>query len=575
MIRPDEIAQSVLAILSLQSIYALLLFPLVWGMVKCCRGRYPRWQHCLWFLILMRLVLPPDMAMPWSASHLIRSLTPETVNRNFLSIPYESLTFQDSNKPLAPSLFNELTIDGHNPSESDPTIGTKHAVFPLPTPMKRPYLILCGAYLTVVILLLVLFLRTRRRFWKIARQGKTVRDPAVLYIIRTWRRRLHISREIEVKAIVSDVPTYTMGLFRPVVILPEHLIYSAESAALESVLAHELMHVKRWDDLAICLQELVRIVYFFHPLVWFVIPRLTWTREAVCDVTVLSHGTLSPRAYGRQVLAFDRGQTFPKEPPKGLAKFTSAAKGMAFRLNHIQKEDNMGSHPLLIYITVLILGLFLLPMAPVASSGQGKTAESVSVLVSQLRDQSHRQFADNTLIQYIVQRVPCQNPEEITRIIWGDRIKEDFREEDFSRLVAATDFDIVENIGDGRKAYVFYLLSDARQGLYRPNFHFIMRQGKLNLIFKSRKLSTYVTDRSKVNGHYEIIEGWRADLFDGINDDRVNLAWGSTVWFWAGNKYVKAYTDYIIAEATDPSLLGTRREWEKETRPVYEAARKK
>jgi hypothetical protein len=184
-------------------------------------------------------------------------------------------------------------------------------------------------------------------------------------------------------------------------------------------------------------------------------------------------------------------------------------------------------------------------------------------------------MANNVLTQYILECVPCQNPEEVSRIIWGDLITADFQEEDFSRLVSATDCDIVENIGDGQKAYVFYLLSNSRKGGYRPNFHFTMKQDKLKLLFKSRNLSTYVTDRSKVNGRYEIEEGWRADLFDGINDDRVNLAWGSTVWFWSGTQYLKAYTEYTIQEATEPSLLGTKREWEKDNRSAYEAAPRK
>ena len=575
MIRPDDIAQAVLGILSLQSVYALVLFPLVWGMVKCCRGKYPRWQHGLWLLILLRLVLPPDMAIPWSAGHLVRSLTPHTVSRPFLAFPYASFIFQDHQKPLAASLPDDFMPDDQNPFGMVTTIGSRRATVHSPTPLKWLCFIICCTYFTVVTLLLVLFLRTRRRFRKIAGQGKTVQDPAVLDIVRTWRRRLHIRRTVKVKAVVSDVPTYTMGLFRPLVILPEHLIYSAGSAALEPVLAHELVHVKRWDDLAICFQELVRIVYFFHPLVWFVMPRLTWTREAVCDVTVLSHGTFSPRTYGRQILSFVRGQVFPKLPSQGLAEFTSAARGMAFRLNLIQKEDKMESHPLIIYLTVLILGLFLLPMAPVVSSDQGNTMEDVSVPVSQVQDRVGSQMANNSLTEYILQCVPCQNPEEISRIIWGDLITEDFQEEDFSRLVSATDCDIVDNIGDGQKAYVFYLLSGSRQGVYRPNFHFIKKQDKLMLLFKSRNLSTYVTDRSKVNGRYEIEEGWRADLFDGINDDRVNLAWGSIVWFWTGTQYLKAYTEYTIEDATDPSLLGTKREWEKDIRSLYEAAPRK
>jgi beta-lactamase regulating signal transducer with metallopeptidase domain len=78
---------------------------------------------------------------------------------------------------------------------------------------------------------------------------------------------------------------------------------------------------------------------FLFLLVWFVMPRLTWTREAVCDATVLSHGTLSPRSYGRQMLAFVRSQALSKLSPQGLAEFTSAARGMAFRLHLIQIED--------------------------------------------------------------------------------------------------------------------------------------------------------------------------------------------------------------------------------------------
>ncbi|MDX2454072.1 M56 family metallopeptidase [Desulfosarcina sp.] len=573
MIRPDEVAQAILAILSLQSLYALFLFPLIWGMVKCCWGKYPRWQHGLWLLILLRLVLSPDMATPWSASHLIRSLTSHTVSRQYLAFPYEFRILQDHQKPISTPIPDNFMPDGPNPHGVVPTIGSKLATVPSPPLLKRISIVTSCTYFAVVTLLLVRFLRTRRRYWKIAWQGKTFQDPAVLDIVRDWRRRLHIRRAIEVKAVVSDVPTYTMGLFRPVIILPEHLICSSGSAALESVLAHELVHVKRWDDLAICLQELVKIVYFFHPVVWFVMPRLTWTREAVCDGTVLSHGTLSPRTYGKQLIAFDRDQGFPEQSPKALAVFTSAARGMAFRLNHIQKEDNMKSNPLLVYLTVLVLGLFLLPMAPVASSNQGNTTDDIQV--SRVQDRDSHQMANNALTQYILKCVPCQNPKEVSRIIWGDRVTEDFKEEDFSRLVSATDCDIVENIGDGQKAYVFYLLSSSRNGVYRPNFHFIMKQNKLKLLFKSRNLSGYVTDCSKVNGRYEIEEGWRADLFDGINDDRVNLAWGSTVWFWSGTQYLKAYTDYTIQEATNPSLLGTKREWEKDNRSVYEAAPRK
>ena len=99
-----------------------------------------------------------------------------------------------------------------------------------------------------------------------------------------------------------------------------------------------------------------------------------------------------------------------------------------------------------------------------------------------------------------------------------------------------------------------------------------MEKDKLELLFKSPNLSTYATQRPTVNGRYEIEEGWRADLLNGMSDERVELAWGSSVWFWSGTQYLKAYTEYTIEKASDPSLLGTKREWEIDNRSVYEAA---
>jgi len=160
MIRPDEIAQAVLGILSVQSVYALVLFPLVWGLVKCCRGRYP-------------------------LGHLIRSLTPYLVSRPFLAFPHAPLIFPDHQKPLAASLPDAFILDGQNPHGMVQTIGSRPATVPPPTAREWFCLIICSAWLAVVSLLLALFLRKRRRFWKIAGQGRTVLDPAVLDVVRT------------------------------------------------------------------------------------------------------------------------------------------------------------------------------------------------------------------------------------------------------------------------------------------------------------------------------------------------------------------------------------------------------
>lgn len=97
---------------------------------------------------------------------------------------------------------------------------------------------------------------------------------------------------------VSDrvsVPT-AVGLLRPAVVLPPWTLEELSSADLNSVLVHELAHLRRCDDWTNLLQKLVGAAFFFHPAVWWIENRLSLEREMACDEHVLAN-TEDPRAY--------------------------------------------------------------------------------------------------------------------------------------------------------------------------------------------------------------------------------------------------------------------------------------
>jgi len=52
-----------------------------------------------------------------------------------------------------------------------------------------------------------------------------------------------------------------------------------EDVHLEAVVAHELWHVRRRDNLAGALHMVVEAMFWFHPLVWWVGARLVDERE--------------------------------------------------------------------------------------------------------------------------------------------------------------------------------------------------------------------------------------------------------------------------------------------------------
>jgi tetratricopeptide (TPR) repeat protein len=74
------------------------------------------------------------------------------------------------------------------------------------------------------------------------------------------------------------------------VILPEGLSSALSEAELAAVIAHELAHVERRDNLSAALAHAVVSVFWFHPLLWWMERRMLAEREAACDEMVLASG---------------------------------------------------------------------------------------------------------------------------------------------------------------------------------------------------------------------------------------------------------------------------------------------
>jgi lipopolysaccharide transport protein LptA len=67
------------------------------------------------------------------------------------------------------------------------------------------------------------------------------------------------------------------------------------------VLAHELCHVRRRDNLTAAFHMVVEALLWFYPLVWWLGARLVAERERACDEEVLLSGT-DPGAYAEGIL---------------------------------------------------------------------------------------------------------------------------------------------------------------------------------------------------------------------------------------------------------------------------------
>jgi beta-lactamase regulating signal transducer with metallopeptidase domain len=97
------------------------------------------------------------------------------------------------------------------------------------------------------------------------------------------------------------VPT-AMGFLKPLVVIPAWATQELSTAELNSILIHELAHLRRWDDWTNLAQQVLKALLFFHPAVWWIENKLALEREMACDDAVLAE-TANPKAYAQCLVA--------------------------------------------------------------------------------------------------------------------------------------------------------------------------------------------------------------------------------------------------------------------------------
>ncbi len=99
----------------------------------------------------------------------------------------------------------------------------------------------------------------------------------------------------------SVVEPGIFGIFRPVLLWPAKISEHLQDSHLKAILAHEVSHAQRRDNLAAALHMTVEAIFWFHPMVWWLGARLVEERELACDEEVLQLGN-PPSIYAESIL---------------------------------------------------------------------------------------------------------------------------------------------------------------------------------------------------------------------------------------------------------------------------------
>jgi GWxTD domain-containing protein len=128
--------------------------------------------------------------------------------------------------------------------------------------------------------------------WMAARR---LRRTGVCLAPDLWRERLdrlsarlRLSRPVTLlESCLAEVPV-VIGYVRPAILMPVGLLAGLPAGQIESILLHELAHIRRYDYLVNLLQASVEGFLFYHPAVWWISGLIRAERENCCDDLVVA-----------------------------------------------------------------------------------------------------------------------------------------------------------------------------------------------------------------------------------------------------------------------------------------------
>jgi uncharacterized protein (TIGR03435 family) len=169
--------------------------------------------------------------------------------------------------------------------------------------------------------------------------------------------------------------------------LPAGIGDRLEDAELEAILAHELCHIRRRDNLSAAIHMAVEAIFWFHPLVWWLGARLTEERERACDEEVVQMGG-EPQVYAESILKVcEFYLASPLACAAGVTGGELKKRIEGIMTNRFTRELNFGKKALLATVAVMAVAgpIMIGLMNPPRSRAQVQNAPLPSFEVASVK----------------------------------------------------------------------------------------------------------------------------------------------------------------------------------------------
>src|SRR5215475_5009637 len=311
--------------------------------------------------LLLAATMAAVLALP-----LIVLIGPEVI----IGVPASQASESADLRPAAPSVdLTALT------GASLPSRATERSSWSLPSSswsLPSWMTIFRTVWLVGAFLLLAQLAVDLRRLYRIRRDGLPWLERREL--ARSLASECGVRRNVEVLLHESIPGPLTCGIWRPVILLPDEACEWNE-ADLRRALVHELEHVRRGDWPIQLLARATCIFYWFHPLVWVALRRLSLEAERAADDAVVR--SAEHTEYAEQLVSLaGRLSKARTQPALGMANRSDLSARISALLDGSQRRGRAGWRPTAIALSVA--GLVALTLAPVRAVTQSEKQTAAS-----------------------------------------------------------------------------------------------------------------------------------------------------------------------------------------------------
>ena len=357
--------------LALSNAVAATVLALLAGSASLLLKRPPL-TRALWVLVLLKLLTPPlwhvNVPRPNHPAETRPQMTVVDSQVNATEIPITTEVPELEGVTIEPAPVRDAA-----PISTAPAIQRPHVRWWRAVLGYWPAAVL-GVWVLGIVVHLVSATASVARMRRLTRRAAPV-DSVTLARARELARRLGLGRCPSVLYVDGPMSPMLCAIgTSPRLLLPAELWFRLDAGQRDTVLTHELAHLKRGDHWVRALEVLVACVYWWHPVVWWARRAIREATEQCCDAWVLWALPRSAASYATALIeAIDFISTARPAMPalaSGMGQFTDLKR----RLVMIKRGTAGKALTWPALGAVCALGGLVLPLAPSFGQVAGNSA---------------------------------------------------------------------------------------------------------------------------------------------------------------------------------------------------------